>query len=250
MMFKYADFYDRFGECKRGGIDTVEFWKWSNKDLGKVEELLKENELSFSIFNIDSADEKLSYDLSRGILNAGRADEFVGALKESIPVYKRLGANGLIVLIGETRDEPYEVQMANIAKCLEAAKPIAEEAGITILLEALNDIDRKNYFLPRTKEVIELIRAAESDNIKLLFDLYHEQLMAGNLINTLRENIDVVGHFHVADAPGRHEPGTGEINWRNVLSAIRDTGYDRYVGLEYFATVRDGETFGFIEEFK
>lgn len=118
------------------------------------------------------------------------------------------------------------------------------------MLEALNDIDRKNYFLPRTKEVIELIRGTGSDNIKLLFDLYHEQLMAGNLINTIRENIDIVGHFHVADAPGRHEPGTGEINYRSVLSAIEKTGYDRYVGLEYMATVRDGETLGFAEEFR
>lgn len=248
MMFQYTDFYDRFAECKKSGIETVEFWKWSNKDLSRVEMLLRENDLSFSIFNIDSRNEKLSYDLSRGILNAGRVEEFISALRESIPIYHRLGATGMIVLIGEKNDLPYTVQMQNITRCLLAAKPIVEAEGVTLLLEPLNDIDRKNYFLPRAKEVLELIRVADSKRIKLLFDLYHEQMMGEDPLPTLKNNIDVIGHFHVADVPGRHEPGTGKVDYQRLLTAVRDSRYDGYVGLEYRATRPDGETLQWMKE--
>ena len=86
MMFSEFDFYDRINEVKKCSINTVEFWKWTNKDIDKVKCLLDGNKMNLSIFNIDSTDEALSYDLSRGILNSGRADEFVSALGESIPV--------------------------------------------------------------------------------------------------------------------------------------------------------------------
>ena len=134
MMFTEMDFYKRFVYAKKCGANAVEFWKWSNKDIGKVKEELTKNELSCSIFNIDCRDEKLSYDLSRGILNAGRKDEFVMALKESIPIYKELNANGMIVLIGETLESDYEEQIVNIIRCLEAAVPIVEKENITIKL--------------------------------------------------------------------------------------------------------------------
>ena len=101
MMFSEFDFYDRLHEVKKCGIDTVEFWKWTNKDVDKIKNILDKNQMRLSIFNIDSTNEVLSYDLSRGILNAGRAEEFVSALSESIPVYKKLGASAMIVLIGE-----------------------------------------------------------------------------------------------------------------------------------------------------
>lgn len=248
MMFSDYDFYDRFKMAKKSGADAVEFWRWSIKDLEKVSEELENNGLSFAIFNMDSEDETLSAELLRGILNQGRKEDVKKALIESIPVYKRLGAAGMIVLIGETLDIPYDEQIENIKECLRYVAPIAEKEGITLLLEPLNDFDRKNYFLPRAAEVFEIIREIGSPNIKLLFDIYHEQLMRGNLINSINENIDSIGHFHVADAPGRHEPGTGEINYPNVLKAIENTAYDRYVGLEYRATIPDEKTFGFINK--
>lgn len=237
MMFAEMDFYKRFEYAKKSGADAVEFWKWSNKDIAKVKEELVKNELSFSIFNIDCKDEKLSYDLSRGILNAGRKEEFISALKESIPVYKKLNAKGMIVLIGETLNIPYEEQIDNIVKCLEVAVPIVEKENITLLLEPLNDIDRQNYFLPRSKEVFEIIKKINSPNIKILLDLYHEQLMAGNLMNTIKENLSLIGHIHVADVPGRHEPGSGEINYQGILKLLKDLEYERYVGFEFRSTI-------------
>ena len=103
MMFSRYDFYERIDAVKSCGIDTIEFWKWTNKDIDRIAVLLKEKEMKLSIFNIDSSDEQLSYDLSRVILNDGRVEDFLKALEESIPVYKKLGASAMIVLIGENK---------------------------------------------------------------------------------------------------------------------------------------------------
>lgn len=244
MMFSHLGFYDRIGAVKKCEIDTVEFWKWTNKDIDKVKNMLDENGMKLSIFNIDSTDEKLSYDLSRGILNAGRADEFESALNESIPVYKKLGASAMIVLIGE--NAPYCEE--NVLKCLNTAKPICEKENVTLIIEPLNDIDRKNYSMPYAKPVFELLKKVNCPNIKMLYDIYHQNMMGDFDIDEVKENIDLIGHFHVADSPGRHEPGTGNVDYVNILKEIGKTDYNGYIGLEYRATKNDGETFGFLKE--
>lgn len=246
MMFSGFDFYDRIGEVKKYGIDTIEFWKWTNKDVDKVKRLLDGNKMNLSIFNIDSTDEKLSYDLSRGILNSGRADEFLSALSESIPVYKKLNASAMIVLIGE--NAPYCEE--NVLKCLNAAKPICEKENVTLIIEPLNDIDRQGYSMPYAKPVFELLKKVNSPNVKMLYDIYHQNMMGDFSMEDIRENTDLIGHFHVADAPGRHEPGTGKVDYVKILNEISELPYDGYIGLEYRATKSDGETFGFLREAK
>ena len=242
MMFPETDFYDRFRLAKDSNVKRIEFWRWSNKDISKIESLIKTYKQKISVFNIDSNDEKLSVALSRGILNMGRKTDFISALIESIPVYRRLQASGMIVLIGENLDIPYTEQVDNVLSCLKAAVPIIERENITLLLEPLNNIDRENYFLPRAKEVIEIIREINSPNVKILLDLYHEQIMAGNLVFTIKENIDVIGHIHIADVPGRHEPGTGEINYCNILRTLKELNYKNCVGFEFRSTKNDKET--------
>lgn len=246
MMFSGFDFYDRIGEVKKYGIDTIEFWKWTNKDVDKVKRLLDGNKMNLSIFNIDSTDEALSYDLSRGILNSGRADEFLSALSESIPVYKKLNASAMIVLIGE--NAPYCEE--NVLKCLNAAKPICEKENVTLIIEPLNDIDRQGYSMPYAKPVFKLLKKVNSPNIKMLYDIYHQNMMGDFSMEDIRENTELIGHFHVADAPGRHEPGTGNVDYIKILKEISELPYDGYIGLEYRATKSDGETFGFLREAK
>lgn len=240
MMFSYCDFYDRMEEVKKCGIDTVEFWKWSNKDIDRI----AENEAKVSVFNIDSRDEKLSYDLSRGILNDGRADDFVKALRESIPVYKKLGASAMIVLIGENK----EFNEKNVQMCLEAAKPVAEKEGVCLVVEPLNNIDRVGYSMPYAAPLLRLLKKVDSPNIKMLYDIYHQNMMGDFDIDEIGENIDLIGHFHIADAPGRHEPGTGKVDYNEILREISKLPYNGYIGLEYRATRKDGETFGFLKE--
>ena len=240
MMFSYCDFYERFSEVKNCGIDTIEFWKWTNKDLDKV----IESGMDVSIFNIDSIDEALSYDLSRGILNDGRVDDFLKALSESIPVYKRLNAKAMICLIGEHKEYNEE----NILKCLMAAKPIVEKEAVTLIIEPLNNIDRVGYSMPYATPVFELLKKVSSPNIKMLYDIYHQNMMGDFDMEEVIENIGLIGHFHVADAPGRHEPGTGNVDYVSILREISKLSYNGYIGLEYRATKKDGDTFGFLKE--
>ncbi len=240
MMFSYCDFYNRFDEVKKCGIDTVEFWKWSNKIISKI----MDSGMKVSVFNIDSTDEELSYDLSRGILNDGRVDDFLQALEESVPVYQALDAKAMIVLIGE--NAPYNEE--NVLKCLNAAKPLLNEYKMNLVVEPLNNIDRVGYSMPYAKPVFELLRKVGSPRIKMLYDIYHQNMMGDFSIDDIKNNIDIIGHFHVADAPGRNEPGTGKIDYVNIIKEINKLPYEGYIGLEYRATKKDGETLGFLKE--
>ena len=249
MLFSDVDFSNRFSLAQKSGVEAAEFWRWGNKDLTEVKAKMKENGLSFAVCNLDSKNEQLSGELLRGILNKGRKEDFLSAINESIPAYRELGANALIVLIGETLEIPYDEQIKNITDCLLAAVPLLEKENINLVVEPLNDIDRKNYFLPRSKEVFEIVRKIGSKHIKVLLDLYHEQLMAGNLINTVKENIDFIGHIHIADVPGRHEPGTGEINYVNILRTLKELDYENYVGFEFRSTKDAEQTAKIIKEY-
>ena len=251
MMFANMDFNDRIESVKECGLDGIEFWKWTNKNLDEVIALKDKYNLGFAVFNIDSTDEKLSYDLSRGILNAGRVEEFLKALQESIPVYKKINASAMIVLVGETiADMPREEQIENVYKCLKAAAPVAEANGITIVVEPLNSVDRENYFLPYAKELMDILDRVDSNNVKMLYDIYHQNVMGDFSMDFIKANIDRIGHFHVADCPGRHEPGTGKVDYVPIIEEINKTNYSGFIGLEYRATKPDCETFGFLKEIK
>lgn len=249
MMFAHHDFEDRIAAVRGAGLSAVEFWKWTNKDIDRVCRELFDNKMDFAIFNIDAKDEKLSYDLSRGILNAGRKQELLAALKESAPVYKKLGAGAMIVLVGETIDGmSREQQIENVYECLSYVKDYAEEEGITLIVEPLNATDRQNYFMPEAGVLMDILRRVNSPRIKMLYDIYHQHMTGDFDMAFIRENLPFIGHFHVADCPGRHEPGTGEVDYVSILSEIAKMGYDGYVGLEYRATVPDEQTFAFLEK--
>jgi hydroxypyruvate isomerase len=135
-----------------------------------------------------------------------------------------------------------EAKYQSVFDGLRALAPLAEQAGITLLLEPLNiRVDHPGYFLNRSAVGFELVRAVGSPRLRLLFDIYHMQVMEGNIIESLTRNLDVIGHIHVADVPGRHQPGTGELNYANILRAVREAGYDQYIGFELDPTVPSEE---------
>ena len=163
----------------------------------------------------------------------------LGAMVEkSIEVAKELDTDALIVTTGqELPDVPRTKQHESIVACLKAIRPLAEREGVVFVLEPLNTlVDHKGYYLDSSVESFEIIREVNSPNIKLLYDVYHMQIMEGNIIDTIKANIDLIGHFHIADVPGRNEPGTGELNYANIMKAIRKTGYPDYIGMEYSPT--------------
>jgi hydroxypyruvate isomerase len=172
-----------------------------------------------------------------GLVNPREREGFLRELNTSIEAAKKVDTKRLVVLTGnEVKGVPRAEQMTNAVAALREAAPVLEKNGITAVVEILNTyVDHAGYFLYFVRDGAELVDRVGSPNVRLLFDIYHTQIMEGNLINNIRSNIDRIGHFHVGDVPGRHEPGTGEINYRNVFKAIYDLGerYQGYVGLEY-----------------
>jgi hydroxypyruvate isomerase len=172
-----------------------------------------------------------------GLVNPREREGFLREINASVEAAKRIGTERLVVLTGnELGGLPRSQQMANAVAALREAAPILEKNGLSAVVEILNTyVDHAGYFLYYVRDGAELVDRVGSPNVKLLFDIYHTQIMEGNLISNIRSNIDRIGHFHVGDVPGRHEPGTGEINYRNVFKAIYELGdrFQGYVGLEY-----------------
>ena len=172
-----------------------------------------------------------------GLVNPREREGFLEQINLAVAAAGKVDCKRLVVLTGnELGGVPRTEQMDNAIAALRAASPILEKNGITAVVEILNTyVNHAGYFLYYVRDGVEMVDRVGSPNVKLLFDIYHTQIMEGNLIENLRRNIDRIGHFHVGDVPGRHEPGTGEINYRNVFKAIYDLGtvYSGYVALEY-----------------
>jgi hydroxypyruvate isomerase len=236
---------DRLDVVAQVGMPAFEFWGWPGKDLDAIKRKMDRLGLQLSIFSVGTAADSGYNDWRRGAwLNPEMRSACVDAVRESCKVAKQLGSPSLIVTCGnEIPGVPREEQRRSLVDGLKAAAPVLEDAGITMCLEPLNVlVDHKGYFLASSAEAFEIVREVGSPRVKVLYDIYHQQITEGNLIATITANIGLIGHFHVADVPGRHEPGTGEINYGNVFDAIAKSGYQHYVGLEYSPTRDAAET--------
>jgi len=162
-------------------------------------------------------------------------EAFLAEIKASTEAAKRFETTRLVTLSGnELPGVPREAQHKSIVEGLKRAHDVVAPHGVTLIVEPLNTlVNHQGYYLNHTPEAFEIMHEVASPNVKILFDIYHVQIMDGNLIDTIRKNIAYIGHFHVGDVPGRHEPGTGEINYTNVFRAIRETGFRDFVAMEY-----------------
>ncbi len=230
------DFVRRIALVKQAGFPAFEFWGWSGLDLDAVAAAKKEAGIELAALCVDSADPAMKQAWPKGILvNPEMRPAFVAAVRESLPVAQRLGCKTLIATVGNEQPGLSAWQMHDsIVAGLRAVAADAERAGVTIVLEPLNTlVNHKGYYLWSSREGFDILRAVGSPNVKLLFDIYHQQIMEGNVIQNITENIGLVGHFHSADVPGRHEYGSGELNYANICAAIDKAGYQGYIGLEY-----------------
>jgi hydroxypyruvate isomerase len=162
-------------------------------------------------------------------------EAFLAEIKASTEAAKRFETTRLVTLTGnELPGVPREAQHKSVVEGLKAAHDVVAPHGVTLIVEPLNTlVNHQGYYLNHTPEAFEIMREVGSPNVKILFDIYHVQIMDGNLIDTIRKNIAAIGHFHVGDVPGRHEPGTGEIHYGNVFRAIREAGFRDFVAMEY-----------------
>ncbi|MGM0874763.1 MAG: TIM barrel protein [Bacillota bacterium] len=128
-----------------------------------------------------------------------------------------------------------EEQHRSIVEGLKACVPFLNESGIMLVIEPLNTlVDHKGYYLDSSKEGFQIVNEVDSPFVKVLYDIYHMQIMEGNIISTINKNINNIGYFHVAGVPGRHEPYIGELFYLNIFKAIKATGFKGYIALEYF----------------
>ncbi|MBI2844310.1 MAG: TIM barrel protein [Armatimonadetes bacterium] len=220
------------------GINAFEIWGWRDKDIERIRERAEQRQLTMVAMSLDPAVR---------IVDEGNVPEFLRSVRESIEAANRLHCGRLVVHVQEVphgTGEPWysskermdllKAQRSNIAKALKAAAPFAEDSGVALMIEPLNTlVDHDGYCLSCSRHGIEVLKEVDSPAVRMLYDIYHMQVSEGNIINNITENIGFWGHIHVADAPGRHDPGTGEINFINVLTSARRAGYDGYVGMEY-----------------
>lgn len=234
MLFNDLDILDRPAAVGKSGMSAFEFWGWKGKDVEAIKAKADEAGVTLAVFCVVA---------DGALVNPEQTDVWVAGAKESVDLAKKVGVKTLITTVGqEIESLPREAQHASIVKGLKAIAPYAEQQGITIVVEPLNIlVDHKGYYLDTSDEGFEILDEVGSPNIKLLFDIYHQQITEGNLIDRITAGIDKIGHFHVADVPGRHEPGTGEINYRNVFAKIAELGYEGYVGLEFTTTTTAAE---------
>jgi hydroxypyruvate isomerase len=234
MLFTEVPFEYRFRLTKESGFDHIEFWSWKDKDIQKIKELCQAYDLKVASFSGDQA---------FSMVDANQKDDYIAFVQESIEIAKflkcdhlvihsnALGENG--VVINHYDNLSHSQKNSVMFDVLKTLAPIAKEAKVTLALEALNTIvDHAGNYLTSTKAAAELIELVNSPFIQILYDVYHMQIMEGNIINTLKEYIDAIGYIHIADVPGRHEPGTGEINYPNVIKTLKELNYDGIIGFE------------------
>jgi hydroxypyruvate isomerase len=188
--------------------------------------------LKVALFNFHAGDAKEG---EWGTLsNPGRREYFKWSSTTAIEAAQALHCPRLNAMFGQ-RVPGYDLAAQIDCACenLVWAAPQAADAGIELLLEALNPIDFPRYALNRTTTALEIIRRIDLPNVRLQYDVYHAQMTEGNLINTITSNFSYISHIQIADVPGRHQPGTGEINFPAIFAALDRLGYSGYIGLEY-----------------
>ena len=233
MLFAEIDeLSQRIPAAAAAGLDGIEFWSHSNKDLKGIANACQNTGLPVTAMTIEAPEGMLDYSL---------ADKFAQATEQAIAAAQTVGCKILICTTNIATPIPININRnrahAGVIACLKTAAPLAEEAGVTLVLEPLNIlVDHPGYFLTSSREGFQIVEQVGSPAVKLLYDIYHQQITEGNLIATITPNIEKIGHFHTADVPGRYEPGTGEINYANVLAAIDEAGYEGFIGLEYKPT--------------
>lgn len=242
LIYTELPFEERFAAAKRDGFDAVElYWGWDGRDLQQIRRLLDENDLQLSAISGD-----LPKDALISLCDPAQKETVLRSIRESITASKFLG-NKLIIIHAEAIDNkpPYnamkltedystERKLCAMYQVMKEIAPLGEDAGITFVLEPLSEIAHSGYLLKNVETCAQLVKAVDSPAVKILYDAYHEYLEEGKLFDSMTRYAGDIGLFHVADAPGRHEPGTGEVNWKNVLARLDELGYEGYVSFEFY----------------
>ncbi|RYE07001.1 MAG: hydroxypyruvate isomerase [Hyphomicrobiales bacterium] len=229
---------DRIRAAKAAGLDAVEFWQWSSKDLDAVKGALDETGLPLAGILCEPIAQ---------ITDPEAHPMFLEGVRASLLAALKLGAPVIIAQAGDHRPGvPREAQHAAIVKVLREAAGILAGSGVVLALEPLNDrVDHPGYYLTSTIEGLDIVDEVDRPEIRLLYDMYHSAMMGEHIEDVLEGRVDRIVHVHLADTQGRAEPGTGTLDWRIRLDWLAAHGYDGFVGLEYRPTGSTEESLAF-----
>jgi hydroxypyruvate isomerase len=175
--------------------------------------------------------------LKHGVSNPRDQDAFLADVRVTLPIMEKLECPALIVMSGNVAgDLTPEAQHASCVEGLKRAAEVVQGKGVTLFLENIDLEENPRYYLWSVPEALKIIEEVNHPQVKFLYDFYHAQISGGNLIANLQRHVDKVGLIHIADVPGRHEPGTGEINYLNIYKKLAELNYNRYVAMEFRPT--------------
>jgi len=246
MLFCERPFPERFAAARAAGFDAVEMQFPYDMPVEDIAAAREAAGIEFVVFNLPVGD------MTRGgpglAAMPGREADFAAAVEEGRRYAQVLAPRNINVLAGwPPADVPRQRCFETLARNLRLAAEVMAGIGVRVTVEAVNTRDRPGYFLTRTDEAVAAIEAADHPNLGLEHDLYHMQIMEGDLIPTLARHCERIAHIQFADTPGRHEPGTGEINFANVFAAIEEMGYDGWLGAEYRPCGRTEDSLGWMQ---
>jgi hydroxypyruvate isomerase len=229
-MFNEVPFLDRFEAAARAGFRGVEYLFPYDFEKAQLSELLRKHELTQVLFNLPPGDFAAG---ERGIAcHADRIGEFQEGVGKAIDYASALGCRQLNCLAGILKGDPEKAHRTIVDNLKFAAAKLAQ-AGIRLNLEPINTIDIPGFFVCRTAQALKIMEEVGSNNLFLQYDIYHMQIMEGDLARTIEKNFAKINHLQLADNPGRHEPGTGEINYPFLFQHIEKLGYTGWIGCEY-----------------
>lgn len=231
IMFPELPFLQRFAAARKAGFEAVELWFPYDHPKPELKAILDGEGLTLVGINTAPGD------VSKGEWGVtalpGRQAEFDRQFAQALDYAVALGARGVHVMAamtgGRERGACMRAYLGNLVKALKRA----EGSGVMLLIEPLNAKDRPGYFLSRSDDAIGIIERLGHPGLKLMFDVYHVQVMEGDIIRRLRSHLPKTGHVQIAAVPSRHEPDEGELNYRAILAEIDALGWQGFVGCEY-----------------
>ena len=244
-LFPELSLADRAKKVYDAGFDAIEFWFYDmggDRKIGELASFCRSKDILINNIVANSPDGSIGGSLT----DPADRPKYLRRVKETIRVAKDIGCDKIITCSGNWRSGVNLTDhRRSVHDSLRAAADIAEKEKVTLLLEPLNSlIDHPGYFVDSFSEGAGLVGAVWSPNVKLLFDVYHMQIMQGNVIALIEKYADRIGHFHAAGVPGRHELDDGELNYPGILKRIDALGYEGCFGLEYWPALDPTESLG------
>ena len=248
MLFNEVKFMEKFKLASENGFKGIEYLFPYDYSKSEIKDQLNDNNLSQILFDFPAGNFAAG---ERGIaIFPERKNEFREGVHKAIDYATFLNCERLTVLVG-IADGKYTTEKYNetlIENLLYAADHV-KNTDIKILVEALNTIDAPNYFVSSTSHCKEIIKAVNLPSVKIQYDIYHMQIMEGDIIRTFENNFDKIGHIQIADNPGRNEPGTGELNYKKIFEYLNNSDYDGWIGCEYAPKTNTLESLKWVREY-